>query len=97
MSEHKKHIRLTDDLSATDYPTVKMVCDCGWVEKAFLQDAVLRATNHVRERHNGGVVHYKNWTRAVDKNGMSKAVNHNETPKFKEPKGSRRFNVVPDY
>lgn len=62
----KKHIRLTDDLQAG---SVKMVCDCGWEEKAFLQDAINRAASHIQKRHTNGVVHYKDWAREITKTG----------------------------
>lgn len=61
-----KNVHMIDDFGLGNVhgtviriPTVKMTCDCGWVDKANAdRDAPQRAENHLRTRHNGGAIHY---------------------------------------
>lgn len=56
-----KTVRFTDDSSLIG-PTVKMVCDCGWLEKAFAhREAIARATHHIRENHTTGQILYRDY------------------------------------
>lgn len=53
-----KVMRLVDDTSLT-IPTVKMTCDCGWVEKAYAtREARDRAERHMKETHTHGILKY---------------------------------------
>lgn len=54
-----KVMRLVDDTNMNNAPSVKMTCDCGWVEKAFAnRDARTRAERHLKDKHNGGLMKY---------------------------------------
>lgn len=59
-------IHITDDLSATKAPVVKLSCDCGWVDKTFRQGCLSFGVDHISAKHGGnGKIRYKNEYRNV--------------------------------
>jgi len=68
-----KQLRITDDISVTEMPTIKMVCDCGWVEKTFADRSGLNmAVEHIQRKHDVGVIHYHGHFVRVDRNSNSR-------------------------
>jgi len=60
-----KNVYFVDDKSI-DMPTIKMTCDCGWIEKAYAdRDALTRAEMHIRVKHTTGKVHYNGLVTVV--------------------------------
>ncbi len=55
-----KTIWITDDRALHGIGAVKMRCDCGWVDKAWLRDSRPRAEHHMRTRHTKGRLVYGN-------------------------------------
>lgn len=64
-----KTVTMTDDFSATQLRVVKVMCECGWLDKAYRQDAKKRAMNHIRVRHGEGLMVYKDQRIFVDELG----------------------------
>lgn len=55
-----KKLYMTDDRSATQAHTVRVECDCGWLEKMYAEtQSVHRIDAHIRDKHNTGLVIYK--------------------------------------
>lgn len=54
----KNTVTVRNDTSLNGVPSVKMTCDCGWEEKAYQHMAERIAQQHLRLRHNRGIVHY---------------------------------------
>lgn len=52
-----KMVRITNDTAMNGIASVKMECDCGWVEKAYQHKAEPMAMQHLKMRHNNGLVH----------------------------------------
>ena len=55
-----KKLYMTDDRSVTQARTVRVECECGWLEKMYAEtQSVHRIDAHIRDRHNEGVVIYR--------------------------------------
>lgn len=50
-------VRITNDTALNGIASVKMECECGWVEKAYQHKGEQIAMQHLKMRHSKGVVH----------------------------------------